>query len=61
MNAEQEKQIAFWATKVRDQATAYADIADPNRKRQNLVANKLDTIHRLARDIQIELTREDRP
>jgi len=57
VTSSQKSQIAFWAAKVRDQATAYADVVDPKRKHLNIVANKLDTIHRLARDIQTELTR----
>jgi hypothetical protein len=58
MTSDRKKQIAWWAAKVRDQATMYADVVDPERKRQNRIANKLDAIHRLARDIQAELTQE---
>lgn len=55
MNAARKKQIAWWASKVQEQAAAYADVADPKRTWKNRVANKLDAISRLAKEIQHEL------
>lgn len=58
MVASRKKQIARWASKVHEQATMYADVADPKRTRQNRIANKLDAITRLAKEIHFELTGE---
>jgi len=54
-----EQQIALWAAKIYKEAQEYADIADPKRTRSNYVANNLDGICRLAREIQFAL--KDRP
>ena len=56
MNASRKAQIAWWAAKVNEQSQEYADIADPERKRENRIANKLDAISRLTREINFELT-----
>jgi hypothetical protein len=52
------KQIAWWASKVYEQADEFADALDPKRTRTNRVANKLDAICRLTREIHFELTGE---
>jgi len=50
-----KKQIAWWASKVYEQAQEYADIADSKREHKSAVANKLDTICRLCNEIHWEL------
>jgi len=55
MNKSRTQQIAWWAAKVTEQAAEYADVADPHRKRENRIANKLDAIVRIAREIHFEL------
>jgi succinylarginine dihydrolase len=56
MNAARKAQISWWTAKVYEQAQSYADIADPKRVRQDRIANKLDAITRLAKEIHFELT-----
>jgi hypothetical protein len=60
MNAQRKKQIAWWAMKIGEQATEYADIVDPKRAQTNRIANKLDTIRRLADEIYSGLTWKER-
>lgn len=56
MGKPRKEQIAWWARKVYEQAQEYADAIDPKRTHLSRVANKLDAITRLAREIHFELT-----
>lgn len=56
MNVSRKLQIAWWASRIHEQAQEYADVADPKRTMKNATANKLDAIASLAKRIHFEIT-----
>lgn len=56
MNKARKAQLAWWAAKVREQATMYAELSDPARKQDDEFSPRLDRIASMCRDIVFQIT-----